>query len=557
MDWQRNLLISAMVLVLALLYIRWNDFQTERQPPQESFVREAVVVPEVAVPAMPAAGESEGGIPQLPGEGASAADNTPSAAGSRLVTITTDVLEVTIDTYGGDIVRTALLQHREGLDPTSDPLVILNRSANHTYIAQSGLIGPDGTDRDGKRPQFIAEQGSYTLTAGEASVVVPLMYRQGDALITKEFVLRRGDYLLDVNYRIANHGSADWRGHFFSQIQRDTWEPPAGDGFGMKPYMGAALTTPDENYKKVPFKDLADGPFSTEKTGGWVAMLQHYFISAWVPDQNQQHSYTLRKLGDQDLYTFGFTSPQTTVAPGSEGAVTASFYVGPKDQRRLAEIAPHLDLTIDYGWLWWVAKPIFALMTFIHSVVGNWGWTIILLTVFIKLVFYKLSATSYRSMAKMRKLQPEMVRLRELYGDDRQKLSQEMMGFYKREKVNPMGGCLPILVQMPVFIALYWVLFESVELRHAPWILWIKDLSVKDPYFVLPVLNGISMYVTTLLQPEPPDPTQAKVMKIMPVAFSFLFAFFPSGLVLYWTVNSMLSILQQWYITRRIESGKN
>lgn len=556
MDWQRNLLISAMVLVLALLYIRWNDFQAERQPPQESFVHEAVVVPEVAVPTVPGGNGGEEGIPRLPGEKTEAAV-VSTATSHRLVTITTDVLEVTIDTYGGDIVRTALLQHREGLDPASDPLVILNRSSNHTYIAQSGLIGPNGTDGEGRRPQFSVQQERYTLPAGQDSVTVPLVYRDGDAVITKEFVLRRGDYLLDVQYRIANRGDAEWRAHLFGQIQRDTWEPPTGDGFGMQPYMGAALTTPDENYRKVPFKELAEKPFTAEKMGGWVAMLQHYFISAWVPDPQLQHHYNLRKLGSRDLYTFGFTSPQTVVAPGSEGTIKAGFYVGPKDQHRLAEIAPHLDLTIDYGWLWWVAKPIFALMTFIHSLVGNWGWTIILLTVIIKLAFYKLSATSYRSMAKMRKLQPEMVRLRELYGDDRQKLSQEMMNFYRREKVNPMGGCLPILVQMPVFIALYWVLFESVELRHAPWILWIKDLSVKDPYFVLPVLNGISMYVTTLLQPEPPDPTQAKVMKIMPVAFSFLFAFFPAGLVLYWTVNSMLSILQQWYITRRIESGKN
>ena len=275
-----------------------------------------------------------------------------------------------------------------------------------------------------------------------------------------------------------------------------------------------------------------------------------------MPDQGQLNSYSLRKLGAKDLYTFGFTSPVVAIAPGDRGEIGAGFYVGPKDQHRLEKISPYLDLTVDYGWLWWIAKPIFALMTLIHDLVGNWGWTIILLTVVIKALFFKLSATSYRSMAKMRKLQPEMTRLRELYGDDRQKLSQEMMNFYKKEKVNPMGGCLPILIQMPVFIALYWVLFESVELRHAPWILWIQDLSIKDPYFVLPVLNGISMYITTLLQPEPPDPTQAKVMKIMPVAFSFLFAFFPAGLVLYWTVNSVLSILQQWVITRRIEAGK-
>ncbi len=558
MDWQRNLLIAAMVVVVALLYIRWNEFQAERRPAQESLVREELVVPEIATTDIPEAvplERLEDAIPSVAQEVAEQA--APQVSGARLITVRTDVLELTIDTYGGDIVRSALLMHREELDPASDPLVILNRSASHTYIAQSGLIGPDGTDQDGKRPQFVSEQDIYHLEPGQDTLVVPLLYRQGPNQITKEFVLRRGDYLLDVNYRIANYSDSDWRGHLFGQIQRDAWQPPSGDGFGMQPFLGAALTTPDENYKRVRFRDLANGPITVDNTGGWVAMLQHYFVSAWVPDQNQQHQYTLRRLGTRDLYTFGFTTPQLVVPAGQEGQVSAGFYVGPKDQHRLAEIARHLDLTIDYGWLWWIAKPIFAVMTFIHGLVGNWGWTIILLTVLIKLLFYKLSATSYRSMAKLRKLQPEMLRLRELYGDDRQKLSQEMMNFYKKEKVNPMGGCLPILVQMPVFIALYWVLFESVELRHAPWILWIQDLSVRDPYFVLPVLNGISMYITTLLQPAPPDPTQAKVMKIMPVAFAFLFAFFPAGLVLYWTVNSILSILQQWYITRRIEAGGN
>ncbi|MFA5493596.1 MAG: membrane protein insertase YidC [Porticoccaceae bacterium] len=552
MDWQRNLLISAIVLVLALLYIRWNEFETERAPPRESFVKEAVAVPEIANR------DSAGADSTIPSVSNGNADKPVIAetGSGRLITISSDVLEITIDTYGGDIVRTALLEHREGLDPTSDPFVILNRTTRHTYIAQSGLIGANGTDHSESRPLFQVEGDNFALAAGEDTLVVPLVYQQGDVQITKQFVLRRGDYLLDVAYRIDNRGVDSWQAHLFGQIQRDTWQPPAGDGFGMKPYLGAAITTPDENYKKIPFGDLADGPFSTEKTGGWVSMVQHYFISAWVPDQEQQNSYTLRKLGGKDLYTFGFTSPPLTVAPGQQGQIKAGFYAGPKDQHRLEEISPHLDLTVDYGWLWWIAKPIFALMTFIHGLVGNWGWTIILLTVLIKLVFFKLSATSYRSMAKMRKAQPEMARLKELYGDDRQKLSQEMMNFYKREKVNPMGGCLPILVQMPVFIALYWVLFESVELRHAPWILWIQDLSVKDPYFVLPVLNGISMYITTLLQPEPPDPTQAKIMKIMPVAFSFLFAFFPAGLVLYWTVNSVLSILQQWVITRRIDAGK-
>lgn len=555
MDWQRNLLISAIVLVLALLYIRWNEFEAERAPPPQSFVKEAVVVPEIDNPGSQAL-NTDGAIPLVGDKGKGDAVATESPATGRLVTVRSDVLEVTIDTYGGDIVRTALLTHRESLDPRSDPFVILNRSANHTYIAQSGLIGPDGTDQNSTRPRFQVAGDHFALKPGEDTVVVPLVYRQGDVTITKQFILRRGDYLLDVAYRIDNQTGKEWRGHLFGQIQRDTWQPPAGDGFGMQPYLGAAITTADENYKKVPFADLAEAPFTTEKMGGWVSMVQHYFISAWVPDQEQRNSFSLRKLGGKDLYTFGFTSPQLSIPAGEQGEIKAGFYVGPKDQHRLEKISPYLDLTVDYGWLWWIAKPIFALMTLIHDLVGNWGWTIILLTVLIKALFFKLSATSYRSMAKMRKLQPEMTRLRELYGDDRQKLSQEMMNFYKKEKVNPMGGCLPILIQMPVFIALYWVLFESVELRHAPWILWIQDLSIKDPYFVLPVLNGISMYVTTLLQPEPPDPTQAKVMKIMPVAFSFLFAFFPAGLVLYWTVNSVLSILQQWVITRRIEAGK-
>ena len=263
----------------------------------------------------------------------------------------------------------------------------------------------------------------------------------------------------------------------------------------------------------------------------------------------------MRKIGDREVYALGFIGPEHRVEPGQSGRLAAGFYVGPKDQDRLEEIAPFLDLTVDYGWLWWLAKPLFAGLQLLHGLLGNWGWAIVAVTVLIKLVFFPLSAASYRSMARMRKLQPEMLSLRERYGDDRQKLSQEVMALYKREKVNPMGGCLPMLIQMPVFIALYWVLSESVELRQAPWILWITDLSIRDPLYVLPILNGISMYVLQTLQPAPPDPTQAKVMRIMPVAFSFFFVLFPAGLVLYWTVNSILSIAQQWVITKRIEAS--
>jgi YidC/Oxa1 family membrane protein insertase len=553
MDWQRNLLITAIVAVLAVLFVRWNDFKAEHAPEVPSASTE-LVVPDVTIPGATAVVEAgDEGIPSVDEPKKANVDLT-SPVDSRVITLKSDVLEITIDTYGGDIVRTALLDFPETLEENASPTVILNRTSDHTYIAQSGLIGKNGTDTNQGRPAFSVVTPNLELQQNQDDLIVEMVYPQGAVKITKQFILRRGDYLVEVNYLIDNRSSQTWQAGLFGQIQRDSYEPPAGDGFGMKPYVGAAITTEETNYKKVSFGDLSEKSVSSDITGGFVAMVQHYFISAWVPNQESTNSFRLKKLGNKDLYTFGFTSPQVEVAAGSQGKLTAGFYVGPKDQYRLEEIAPYLDLTVDYGWLWWVAKPIFHFLTFIHSYVGNWGWAIILLTLSIKLAFFKLSATSYRSMAKMRKLAPEMTRLKELYGDDRQKLSQEMMNFYKKEKVNPMGGCLPILIQMPVFIALYWVLFESVELRQAPWILWITDLSVKDPYFVLPILNGISMYITTTLQPEPPDPTQAKIMKIMPVAFSFLFAFFPAGLVLYWTVNSMLSIAQQWVITKRVEA---
>jgi YidC/Oxa1 family membrane protein insertase len=550
MDWQRNVLIVGIVAVLAVLFVRWNDFQEARAPQTDQVAESEIVVPQMAVPEVQSTPDAGSDIPSSTVN----SDALPVQKTDRLVSVRSDVLEIVIDTYGGDIVRTALLDFPLTQESNSPPMVILNRTGDHTYIAQSGLIGPDGTDSNNGRPVFSLVSPELVMAEGEDQLVVQMVYPQGAVKITKEFVLHRGDYLVDVNYKVENNGSKAWKAGLFGQIQRDSFTPQVANGMGMKPYVGAAITTPDKNYKKVSFGDLEDGPVKTQIDGGFVAMVQHYFISAWVPDSGTNNHFTLKRLGNKDLYTLGFSSPVVEIPAGGSGELSAGFYVGPKDQYRLEEIAPYLDLTVDYGWLWWIAKPIFYVLTQIHNLVGNWGWSIILLTVLIKAGFFQLSATSYKSMAKMRKLQPEMARLKDLYGDDRQKLSQEMMNFYKKEKVNPMGGCLPILIQMPVFISLYWVLSESVELRQAPWILWITDLSVKDPYFVLPVLNGIAMFITTTLQPEPPDPTQAKIMKIMPVAFSFLFAFFPAGLVLYWTVNSVLSIAQQWVITKKIEA---
>jgi YidC/Oxa1 family membrane protein insertase len=321
--------------------------------------------------------------------------------------------------------------------------------------------------------------------------------------------------------------------------------------------LGAALREAEKNYSKYDFGDMEDETVTASVKGGWVAMVQHYFVSAWIPPAADVNNFSLRKLGAKDIYLMGFTGQPISVLAGESGSYGAQFYVGPKDQEALSKLAEYLDLTIDYGFLWMLAKPIFFAMQAIYNQVGNWGWSIILLTLGIKLILYPLSATSLRSMAKMRNLQPEMARLKELYGDDRQKMSQELMGLYKKEKVNPAGGCFPMLLQMPVFLALYWVLLESVEIRHAPWTLWIQDLSAKDPYFVLPLVMGASMLLMQKLQPMPTDPMQARVMQLMPIMFTLFFMIFPAGLVLYWTVNNLLSMAQQWIVNRQLQSAKS
>ena len=551
-DWQRSLLLAVIVAVFAVLFIRWNEFREERLPAPRTAAQEGIYVPDTLPDVEVSSDAGETAIPNAPDRPVELEDKP--AANGRLVTVETDVLRLVIDTHGGDLVRTELLRYPLSQEEDSPPFVMLDRTRQHTYIAQSGLIGPNGTDGGGGRPKFQVGRQHYEL-GDQEQLRIPLMLQQGDTVITKEFVVNRGDYLIEVRYRVDNQGQEPWIGQLFGQIQRDRFNPVTTGTFGMQPYLGAALSTQDQNYKKLSFDDLQDRPFKTERTGGWVAMVQHYFVASWIPARDEINQYQLRRLGDRDLFILGFVGEERRVGPGQTGEFGAGFYVGPKDQDRLGEIAAHLELTIDYGWLLGLAKPLFTGLKWLHALLGNWGWAIVALTVLIKLVFFPLSAASYRSMAKMRKLQPEMLSLRERYSDDRQKLSQEVMALYKREQVNPMGGCLPMLIQMPVFIALYWVLSESVELRQAPWILWITDLSMRDPLYVLPVLNGISMYVLQTLQPAPPDPTQAKIMKIMPVAFSFFFVLFPAGLVLYWTVNSILSIAQQWVITKRIEAS--
>ncbi len=472
----------------------------------------------------------------------------------RLVRVTTNDLELWIDRLGGDIVRVQLPGFPVSKDQPEVPFVLLDSGNGHTYVAQSGLIGPDGTDTGGQRPLFSVPAASFDFRGSGGSV--ELHTRVGEVDVTKVFLFQPEGHLVEMEYRIDNRGTEPFSVGMFAQLKRDGTPIEEGGGFGLgpRPYLGAALTTSEDRYFKLGFDDLDEENYRETVEGGWIAILQHYFLSSWIGDAANTNRYYGQRR-DDGTYIVGFTSPVQRIEPGQLATFRSSFYAGPKDQKTLETISPNLNLTIDYGFLWWMAVPLFYLLDWLHSFVNNWGVAIILLTVIIKAVLYPLSAASYRSMAKMRKVAPQMKRLQERYKDDRQKLSSEMMSLYKKEKANPLGGCLPILVQMPVFIALYWVLFESVELRQAPFFLWIDDLSAMDPFFVLPILMGASMFFQQTLNPPMPDPMQARIMKMMPIMFTVLFLFFPAGLVLYWLLNNVLSMTQQWIITRQIERG--
>jgi YidC/Oxa1 family membrane protein insertase len=473
----------------------------------------------------------------------------------RLIKVTTDVLVMWIDRLGGDVVRVELPAYPEAIDRPEVPFILLDNGNGRTYIAQSGLIGEDGIDGGGSRPLYESRQTDYQMGTGEV-LRVALETSVDGLKVVKSYEFRRGDYLVDMAYRVENTNSRPIQASLFAQIKRGAYEPPGGGSFSMgpQPYLGAALTTAETRYQKIEFEDLDEERFRESVVGGWIAFLQHYFLSAWVADPTQENNFYGNRRTD-GTYVFGYTSPLQTVPAGAVGEWSSQFYAGPKDQLRLEQISENLNLTVDYGFLWWLAVPLFYLLDWLHGLVGNWGVAIILLTVLVKLVLYPLSAASYRSMANMRRVGPQMKRLQERHADDRQKLSQEMMALYKKEKVNPLGGCLPMLLPMPIFIALYWVLFESVELRQAPFFLWINDLAAKDPYFVLPLLMGASMFVQQSISPAVGDPMQVRMMKMMPIMFTVLFLFFPAGLVLYWLVNNLLGLAQQWFVMRQVENA--
>lgn len=562
MDWQRTVLIGGMGLVAWMLVIQWNQFEDQNVALEQSFSESQTNYESSFDSVTTSTGLANSDeLPQLQSvpESSGLLDLAPPTPNENFITAQNDVIEIVIDPIGGDIVSGLLLTHFDKkLEDGGQPFPILQNSRDNTYVARSGLIGPSGTDTAEGRPKFSIASTNFVLNDDQDTLNIDLVLNDSGVRIVKRFTLSRNSYDIGVQYIINNGSSSDWNGIFYGQIKRDA-KPPVTDvsGFSMQPFLGAALRQPEKNYAKFDFSDIEDESVKTSIEGGWVAMVQHYFISAWIPPADELNNFTLRKLSNQDMYLLSFTGAPISVPVGESADYKASFYIGPKDQDALIGMAEYLDRTLDYGFLWILAEPIFKAMKMIHSVIGNWGWTIILLTLGIKLILYPLSAASLKSMAKMRNLQPQMLRLKELYGDDRQKMSQETMSLYKKEKVNPAGGCFPMLLQMPVFISLYWVLMESVEIRHAPWIFWIQDLSAKDPYFVLPIIMGASMLFMQKLQPAPTDPMQAKIMQIMPIAFTFLFMGFPSGLVLYWTVNNLLSMAQQWFVNRQLINNKN
>ena len=555
MDSIKYLIFGGLAVVSYLLLLAWQE-DYPRVPvtaSTEQTQSTTATTPSLAtdVPAIAAGSPSGSDVPVVDSGASFIADTA-----SNVVTVKTDVLHVTLNLNGGDIVEITLPEYRRQIDVDNDPFVLLENNDSRTFVAKSGLVGRNGIDST-SRAVYQTTTNAYELADSTNSLVVEMKHTDPLGVqVTKRFTFERSSYFIDVDYEINNTSSAVWQANVFGQINRNNFpDPSSAGGVGMSSFLGFALTSTDDPYYKVAFEDINNAMPSHERAGGWIGLSQHYFLSAWVPSSESVNTFSTR-TNPQNPSEFigGFTSQEFSVAPGAVASQNLGFYAGPKDQYALREISTNLDLTIDYGVLWFIASPIYWLLRQIDSLVGNYGWSILLLTVCVKGLFYKLSAASYRSMANMRRVMPKMAQLKERYGDDKMKMQKATMELYQKEKINPFGGCLPMLVQMPVFIALYWVLMESVELRQAPFILWIKDLSAMDPYFVLPLLMGASMFAQSLLSPAPADPMQAKIMRFMPVVMTVFFLWFPAGLVLYWLANSVLGILQQWYITRKIES---
>ncbi len=559
MDILRTLLIGGLLVVSYLLILAWNEDYGQVAPQTPVAIDSGSTLPSTEAAATPqVSGFNEFALPDEQ-QAPAVPDSRGEGRQQPLIAVTTDLLEVRIDPLGGQIVSSALLGYSVSLQDRS-PLMLLSTGAGRVFKAESALLG--STAAGGSRWTdgslvYNAANRNYRLEEGKDHVEVVLSAAHDGLILEKVFRFARGSYRVGVQYRIRNESQSPWQGYFAAKLVRDrSPDPTQSSGMGAVSFLGAIISTLESPYEKYDFGDMDEGPIVAESSGGWVAFNQHYFLSAWVPQQvpaadQGNRKYQIRQK--DGLFLIGYVDPRTDIAPGASATLGSTLYIGPKIIELLEKVHPNLPLTVDFGWLWVIAKPLYLFLEFLHDYVGNWGTAIILLTIAIKGAFFHLSAASYRSMANMRRVAPELTRLRDQYGDDRQRMSQAMMDLYRKEKINPLGGCLPILVQMPVFIALYWVLLESVELRQAPFYGWIEDLSIKDPYFILPLLMGATMFIQMKLNPTPPDPVQARVMQLMPIIFTIFFLWFPAGLVLYWFVNNLLSIAQQWAITRKLE----
>ena len=563
MDFQRLILFTGLALVLVLIWQAWILHNATpvvpvmSQTAQQSAQGQSSEVRTEDLPSAPTTGSTST---------TTAATVVPQPGFTTLPTghsgvVETDLIRAAIDTYGGDLRRLELLTYPEKLEYPDEPFRLLNEEGADLFVIQGGLLGTQG-ELPNHHTQYDANQHNYSLLPDADSVEAVLGWQSPKGVIyRKVYTFYRNSYYIDIRYEIDNATATAWQGFQYNQILRTKVEQKSS-GFGflgrLPSYTGGVIYTPEEKYQKIDFDDMYDENLVRNTPSGWVAMLQHYFVGALLPQGSNAYEFysTVTAKDSQPRYHIGYKSVEPVVVPaGGQGSLSAQLFVGPKEQKRLTEIDQQLELTVDYGWMTPISSPLFWLLTYIHSIVQNWGVAIILLTLLVKLVFYPLSAASYKSMARMKNLQPRMKTLKERFGDDKQKFQQAMMEVYKKEKINPFGSCLPIVIQIPVFISLYWVLLESVELRQAPFMLWINDLSVQDPYYVLPLLMGASMFGQTILNPTPVDPMQKNIMLAMPVMFTVFFLWFPAGLVLYWLVNNLLSIGQQWMITRKIAAS--
>ncbi len=555
MDNFRLILIIGLAMVSLMIYQAWEQ---DYGPTVSSSKQNSPLLDSAGTETTVGNSSLDLELPQTPNSVKMSSVDLPNAQ-QRLLTsdsriyVETDTLKVEIDTKGGDVRVVDLVKYPVDVNKPENPFRLMNDELPNLFVAQSGLLPKDNAPTH--QAIYTSTQKNYRLHDGSNKLEVILKWQNDQGIeVNKIYTFKRDSYVINVDYIVKNNSDKAWQGRLYGQFQRSPTD--LGGSRFLYTYTGGAISSPEKLYEKISFDDIKDGSFTQENregwANGWVAMLQHYFVSAWIPERETVYNYYTKVLPTGNRHVLGLYGPQQTVAPHEQHTFKLQFYTGPKDQNKLAELAPGLELTVDYGFLWFIAQPLYWLLDHIHDLVGNWGWAIILLTILIKLAFFHLSATSYKSMANMRRLQPRLVSLKERYADDKTRLNKAMMDLYKKEKINPLGGCLPILVQIPVFIALYWVLLESVELRQAPFILWLNNLSEPDPYFVLPILMGATMLIQHHLNPAPVDPIQQKVMLMLPIVFTVFFAFFPAGLVLYWTVNNILSISQQWVITKKI-----